>query len=106
MVYSPSWIGKQQYLPEFLFSFNTQLCNLRQLSSHLGLLFIIIPYTSDNILINHSHFRTVLMLLKMVVEYCHCVEDIPTATPDILSRLVELLKVCCIEHDFTVRCRK
>ncbi|KAK2170701.1 hypothetical protein LSH36_1g18004 [Paralvinella palmiformis] len=36
---------------------------------------------------------TVLMLLKMVVEYCHCVEDIPTATPDILSRLVELLKL-------------
>lgn len=33
------------------------------------------------------------MLVKMVVEYCQFVDDIPTATPDILSRLIELLKV-------------
>ena len=43
-----------------------------------------------------SGYSTVLMLLKMVVEYCQCVDDIPTATPDILSRLVELLKVTVI----------
>jgi hypothetical protein len=37
--------------------------------------------------------RTVLLLLKMVVEYCQCVDDIPSASPDILTRLIELLKV-------------
>ncbi|KAK7506845.1 hypothetical protein BaRGS_00001696 [Batillaria attramentaria] len=36
---------------------------------------------------------TVLMLVKMVVEYCQCVTDIPTAAPDLLTRLVDLLKV-------------
>lgn len=38
-------------------------------------------------------FRTVLMLVKMVVEYCQCVTDIPSATPELLTRLVDLLKV-------------
>ena len=33
------------------------------------------------------------MLVKMVVEYCQCVTDIPTAAPDLLTRLVDLLKV-------------
>ena len=33
------------------------------------------------------------MLMKMVGEYCQCVDDIPSAIPDILTRLVELLKV-------------
>ncbi|CAG5127416.1 unnamed protein product [Candidula unifasciata] len=36
---------------------------------------------------------TVLMLIKMMVEYCQCVVDIPSATPDLLTRLVDLLKV-------------
>ncbi|XP_052275668.1 vacuolar protein sorting-associated protein 54-like isoform X1 [Dreissena polymorpha] len=36
---------------------------------------------------------TVLMLLKMVVEYCQCAEDIPSVTPDLLSRLIELLNM-------------
>ncbi|KAH9492137.1 Vacuolar protein sorting-associated protein 54 [Bulinus truncatus] len=36
---------------------------------------------------------TVLMLVKMMVEYCQCVIDIPTATPDLLTRLVDLLKM-------------
>ncbi|XP_035680170.1 vacuolar protein sorting-associated protein 54-like isoform X2 [Branchiostoma floridae] len=35
---------------------------------------------------------TVLLLLKMVLEYCQCADDLPSATPDILTRLVELLK--------------
>ena len=33
------------------------------------------------------------MLLKMVVEYCQCAVDIPAVTPDLLSRVIELLKV-------------
>ena len=36
---------------------------------------------------------TVLMLLKMVVEYCHLTSDIPSTAPEILNRLIELLKV-------------
>ncbi|XP_064600313.1 vacuolar protein sorting-associated protein 54-like [Liolophura sinensis] len=35
---------------------------------------------------------TVLLLLKMVVEYCQLVDDIPSACPDILTRLIDLLK--------------
>ncbi|XP_013401710.1 vacuolar protein sorting-associated protein 54-like isoform X1 [Lingula anatina] len=35
---------------------------------------------------------TVLILLKIIVEYCQCVEDIPTITPDMLTRLVDILK--------------
>ena len=38
-------------------------------------------------------YRTVLMLIKMMMEYCQCVVDIPTATPDLLTRLIDLLKV-------------
>ncbi|KAK3799206.1 hypothetical protein RRG08_054333 [Elysia crispata] len=36
---------------------------------------------------------TVLMLIKMMMEYCQCVVDIPTATPDLLTRLIDLLKM-------------
>jgi len=36
---------------------------------------------------------TVLMLLKMVIEYCQLATDIPSASPEILNRLIELLKV-------------
>jgi len=36
---------------------------------------------------------TVLMLLKMVVEYCQLASDIPSAAPEILNRVIELLKV-------------
>ncbi|KAJ8309174.1 hypothetical protein KUTeg_014048 [Tegillarca granosa] len=36
---------------------------------------------------------TVLLLLKMMVEYCQCVNDIPSAASDLLNRLVELLKI-------------
>ena len=35
------------------------------------------------------------MLLKMVVEYCQCVDDIPSAAPELLNRLIELMKVFC-----------
>jgi Vps54-like protein len=37
--------------------------------------------------------RTMLMLLKIVVEYCQVITDIPFVTPEVLNRLVELLKV-------------
>lgn len=36
---------------------------------------------------------TVLMLVKMLVEYCQCVVDIPSAAPDLLTRLIDLLKM-------------
>lgn len=35
---------------------------------------------------------TILMLLKILVEYCQFIDNIPSATPEILNRLVELLK--------------
>lgn len=38
-------------------------------------------------------YSTVLLLLKMLVEYCDCVNNMPTAAADLLTRLVELLKV-------------
>ncbi|KAL4238528.1 Vacuolar protein sorting-associated protein 54 [Mactra antiquata] len=36
---------------------------------------------------------TVLMLLKMVIEYCQCSDNIPAVTADLLTRLVDLLKI-------------
>ncbi|XP_014669126.1 PREDICTED: vacuolar protein sorting-associated protein 54-like [Priapulus caudatus] len=36
---------------------------------------------------------TVLMLLKMVVEYGQCVDDMPAVGTDLLTRIVELLKL-------------
>ncbi|XP_078464612.1 vacuolar protein sorting-associated protein 54 isoform X1 [Lampetra planeri] len=35
---------------------------------------------------------TVLLLIRMVLEYCQCVEDIPSVTTDMLPRLTDLLK--------------
>ncbi|XP_002736560.1 vacuolar protein sorting-associated protein 54-like [Saccoglossus kowalevskii] len=35
---------------------------------------------------------TVLLLLKMIIEYCQCLDDMPSAIPDILTRLVEILQ--------------
>ena len=43
--------------------------------------------------VQFSVVGTVLMLIKMMVEYCQCVVDIPTAAPDLLTRLIDLLKV-------------
>lgn len=33
-----------------------------------------------------------LFFLPQMFEYCSCVDDLPTAAPDLLTRLVELLK--------------
>ncbi|GAB6021709.1 hypothetical protein CHUAL_004290 [Chamberlinius hualienensis] len=41
---------------------------------------------------NYKVIGTVLLLLNMVIEYCNCVEGLPYAAPEILTRLVELLK--------------
>ncbi|XP_067260142.1 vacuolar protein sorting-associated protein 54 isoform X1 [Chanodichthys erythropterus] len=35
---------------------------------------------------------TVLLLIRMFLEYCQCVNDIPSITTDILTRLTDLLK--------------
>lgn len=50
---------------------------------------------AEFIVVNEEKFAvvgTVLMLLKMMVEYCECVDDIPAAAQDILTRLIDLLK--------------
>ncbi|XP_023236700.1 vacuolar protein sorting-associated protein 54-like [Centruroides sculpturatus] len=41
---------------------------------------------------NFAVVRTVLLLLKMVMEYCQCAKNIPMIAPDLLTRLVDLLK--------------
>ena len=33
-----------------------------------------------------------LLFLPQLIEYCRCVDNLPTAAPDLLTRLVELLK--------------
>ncbi len=38
-------------------------------------------------------FRIVLLLIKMVMEYCSCADDLPMLITDVLSKLVEILKV-------------
>ncbi|XP_053316120.1 vacuolar protein sorting-associated protein 54 [Spea bombifrons] len=35
---------------------------------------------------------TVLILIRIILEYCSCVDDIPSVTTDMLTRLTELLK--------------
>lgn len=50
---------------------------------------------AEFIVVNGEKFAvvgTVLMLLKMMVEYCECVDNIPAAAQDILGRLIDLLK--------------
>ena len=38
-------------------------------------------------------FRTLLLVIKMVVEYCQCVDDTPVLTAELLTKLCEILKV-------------
>lgn len=40
--------------------------------------------------------RTVLLLIRIILEYCQCVDNIPSVTTDMLTRLSDLLKVCMI----------
>ncbi|KFM75864.1 Vacuolar protein sorting-associated protein 54, partial [Stegodyphus mimosarum] len=47
------------------------------------------------LIVNGENFAvcgTALMLLKMVIEYCQCAEELPMLAQDLASRLVELLK--------------
>lgn len=37
--------------------------------------------------------RTVLLLIRIFLEYCQCVNDIPSIATDMLTRLSDLLKV-------------
>lgn len=37
--------------------------------------------------------RTVLLLIRIILEYCQCVNDIPSIATDMLTRLSDLLKV-------------
>uniref|UniRef100_A0AAX7U6I5 Vacuolar protein sorting-associated protein 54 n=1 Tax=Astatotilapia calliptera TaxID=8154 RepID=A0AAX7U6I5_ASTCA len=37
-------------------------------------------------------FRTVLLLIRIFLEYCQCVNDIPSISTDMLTRLADLLK--------------
>uniref|UniRef100_UPI00358EE300 vacuolar protein sorting-associated protein 54 n=1 Tax=Myxine glutinosa TaxID=7769 RepID=UPI00358EE300 len=57
---------------------------------------------SDFLIVDGEKFAvvsTVLLLMRMLFEYCQCVKDIPALTPDILPRLIDLLKLfnsrCC-----------
>lgn len=43
---------------------------------------------------NFAVVRTVLLLMKMVMDYCQCAKNIPMIAPDLLTRLVDLLKKC------------
>lgn len=38
-------------------------------------------------------FRTVLLLIRIILEYCQCVDNIPSIATDMLTRLSDLLKV-------------
>ncbi|KXJ22313.1 Vacuolar protein sorting-associated protein 54 [Exaiptasia diaphana] len=52
--------------------------------------------TSTVLIINGEKFvvvGTVLLLLKMIVEYCQCVDDTPMLVTDIMNKLFEILKL-------------
>ena len=49
----------------------------------------------DSIVIKGQSYVVVgaaLFFLPQLLEYCNCVDNLPTAAPDLLTRLVELLK--------------
>ncbi|KAI9564421.1 hypothetical protein GHT06_008160 [Daphnia sinensis] len=49
----------------------------------------------DKIMVNGESYVVVgaaLFFLPQLLEYCNCVDNLPTAAPDLLTRLVELLK--------------
>lgn len=48
--------------------------------------------------------RTVLLLIRIFLEYCQCVNDIPSIATDMLTRLSDLLKVGNrLQHSHRVR---
>ena len=55
---------------------------------------------SSSLLLLLSHWRTctctnsvLLLVIKMVTEYCMCANDLPTLVTDVMGRLVDILKV-------------
>ena len=51
--------------------------------------------THPTLLINHKSYPvvfTLLMLLNLIVDYCHCLQDIPLLVTDILTKLVKLIE--------------
>ena len=40
--------------------------------------------------------RIVLLLLKIITEYCQCADDLPMLVNEIMSKLIEILKVCSV----------
>ena len=48
---------------------------------------------ADYIIYLYVYCRSVQMLLKMLLEYCTCLEDLPKSAPDILNKLIEIIKV-------------
>ena len=78
--------------------FHKRFLNQELLKIHLKITYLKFHsnFPGANELITYSvtwPCSTVLMLLKMVMEYCQCADDIPSVTADILSRLIELLKM-------------
>ena len=47
-------------------------------------------------------YRTVLLLVNMLVEYCQCVDDTPMLVTDIMNKLFETLKVTVLCVSFFV----
>ena len=51
-------------------------------------------YVTSNIWLSiEPTYRTVLLLVNMLVEYCQCVDDTPMLVTDIMNKLFETLKV-------------
>ena len=40
--------------------------------------------------------RIVLLLLKIITEYCQCADDLPMLVNEIMSKLIEILKVSSV----------
>ncbi len=45
------------------------------------------------IIFNFIYFRTVLVLVKLMAEYCQFVIDMPSLSFDVMTRLIEIFKV-------------
>ena len=46
----------------------------------------------------HDHmitlsYSTLLIVVRMITEYCSCADDLPMLVTDILNKLIDLLKV-------------
>ena len=86
------------------FSFKQFSCNNYNLfKNRMSALYQGLCFCNANLLLIAACFslgRTVLLLLKMVAEYCQCVEDIPTVSMDILTRLIEILQVFNTSNDW------